>query len=593
MRVLRAWFDENRDHPYPDEQEKSRLQDATGLSLPQISRWFTNSRRRRIRPRASSSTLSVPDYGQSGMNALDRWRNSPPALEAASLSAIASAVTRANAAAGSGDDFSADVSLAGGDGWGWTLSASSDQSSWSRSSDASSNSQGSVIEGMNTSTKRRRRRKPLPKRMGMSKTPDGRKFQCTFCTDRFKTKYDWTRHEATQHLSLQQWSCAPSGPRTFAIGHELARCAFCDVQDPSDSHLETHRYTECAQKPRSARTFYRKDHLRQHLLIIHGVRDPPDSIDDWGSTVTHLNCRCGFCGDTFEEWSLRNDHIANHFRNGAHMGDWKGCRGFEPTVAMFVRNAMPPYLIGTESNAIEPFRAENKSTDVAAMDSIGDVEGISADPGRLPTSFEVLVSQLSAYVNEQKRLCLIPTDEMLQRQARLIVYGDDDLWNQTAADNREWLELFKMGHGIHGGEGPLNMCSGTLEPSAVQPDTTFQLPWYWQSPECLAEWRQSQDPFAAGLSCAAQIDQRCAPHAEPAPAFNLALHDSATLKNGLSGYPGNSGMCAPSSQVEHPSQGLSNPNEANLSACLADYGELEDLFGLDLSAGVDEMLPPV
>ena len=38
-----------------------------------------------------------------------------------------------------------------------------------------------------------------------------RMFQCTFCTDTFKSKYDWTRHEKSLHLSLEKWICAPSG----------------------------------------------------------------------------------------------------------------------------------------------------------------------------------------------------------------------------------------------------------------------------------------------------------------------------------------------------------------------------------------------
>jgi len=37
---------------------------------------------------------------------------------------------------------------------------------------------------------------------------------------------------------------------------------------------------------------------------------------------------------------------------------------------------------------------------------------------------------------------------MLQQEARRILYDDDDSWNQTAADNPEWLSLFKKAHGI-------------------------------------------------------------------------------------------------------------------------------------------------
>lgn len=39
-----------------------------------------------------------------------------------------------------------------------------------------------------------------------------------------------------------------------------------------------------------------------------------------------------------------------------------------------------------------------------------------------------------------------PSDEALQRQARIIIYEFDDGWNQTAADNIEWLNAFKQRH---------------------------------------------------------------------------------------------------------------------------------------------------
>jgi hypothetical protein len=42
----------------------------------------------------------------------------------------------------------------------------------------------------------------------------------------------------------------------------------------------------------------------------------------------------------------------------------------------------------------------------------------------------------------------IPTDAEIQNQARWIVYDDDDPWNQTAADNAEWLIRFKRDAGL-------------------------------------------------------------------------------------------------------------------------------------------------
>lgn len=42
----------------------------------------------------------------------------------------------------------------------------------------------------------------------------------------------------------------------------------------------------------------------------------------------------------------------------------------------------------------------------------------------------------------------VPTDEELQHQARWIMFEDGDPWNQTSADNKEWLRRFKLDVGI-------------------------------------------------------------------------------------------------------------------------------------------------
>ncbi|RSL79410.1 hypothetical protein CEP51_007373 [Fusarium floridanum] len=55
---------------------------------------------------------------------------------------------------------------------------------------------------------------------------------------------------------------------------------------------------------------------------------------------------------------------------------------------------------------------------------------------------------VSSTMSARNPQCHIPTDEELRHQARWIAYGDDDPWNQTHADNPEWLERFKKGVGI-------------------------------------------------------------------------------------------------------------------------------------------------
>jgi len=194
------------------------------------------------------------------------------------------------------------------------------------------------------------------------------------------------------------------------------------------------------------------------------------------------------------------------------MKDWSGCRGLDSEVAALVTHAMPPFLIGTEANSPDPFRASNEASmglngdgiksavgpstilpsslgqrqqrtvNSQAMDSLHDwnssidCSGVLVPGGefnfdfdsnsganfllpdfpghhsrpapKISTCWEILTLRLGEYVKEQLELGIIPTNDMLQRQARWILFESDDAWNQTAADNREWLELFKKAHGL-------------------------------------------------------------------------------------------------------------------------------------------------
>ncbi|GKT91261.1 C2H2 type zinc finger domain-containing protein [Colletotrichum tofieldiae] len=68
--------------------------------------------------------------------------------------------------------------------------------------------------------------------------------------------------------------------------------------------------------------------------------------EKWKITTDNIRSRCGFCNLTFESWTCRGDHIAEHYRNdGSTMSDWKGDWGFEPAYELlkleleyFVRN---------------------------------------------------------------------------------------------------------------------------------------------------------------------------------------------------------------------------------------------------------------
>jgi len=74
----------------------------------------------------------------------------------------------------------------------------------------------------------------------------------------------------------------------------------------------------------------------------------------------------------------------------------------------------------------------------------------SPNSNAIATCWEILTLRLGRFVRQKIEQegpgsC---TDDVLQAEARRILYDDDDSWNQTAADNPEWLALFKKAHGI-------------------------------------------------------------------------------------------------------------------------------------------------
>ena len=189
-------------------------------------------------------------------------------------------------------------------------------------------------------------------------------------------------------------------------------------------------------------------------------------MDNWKSIAVNINSRCGFCAKRFTVWQDRVDHLTVHFKAGARMSEWKGCRGLDPNVAAQVTNAMPPYLIGMESMTPNPFSATDRGTWREDMPSesgayppdLGNLypENIlgsraAREATGLPmksTCWEILTVRLGRYANDMAKQGVVLTDEMLQKQARIILFDEDDTWNQTAADNPEWLDLFKKAHGL-------------------------------------------------------------------------------------------------------------------------------------------------
>ncbi|KAJ4264352.1 hypothetical protein NW762_005549 [Fusarium torreyae] len=401
---------------------------------------------------------------------MQRWQESPPDTEAASLSAIADALEktplRSRSSAGS---------LNGQRVNSWVGSRAGSRAA-STVSFGSATSCSSVSVGSPHSATRRkssRGRVAKPKRVSAAKGKDHekRRFPCTFCCDTFKSKYDWARHEKSLHLDLQGWRCTPFGGTIVSPDTRRSHCAYCSQLDPTPEHLETHNHEGCSNSEKPP-TFSRKDHLVQHLRLVHHVKTLP-IIDSWKVEGPPIKSRCGICSVRMETWGERVEHLAKHFRKGSTMDDWKGEHGFEPHVAARVTHGMPPYMIASEGRAPMPFSATSSGTKDHLRQML-ERAGQSPDaPKESPPSLdapaeemqpqpqsqltmaqgstsmafpEFLALSLRQFAQQQISLGVVPTDDMFRSEARRIVYDDVDPWDQTMADNDDWLSCFRNSH---------------------------------------------------------------------------------------------------------------------------------------------------
>ncbi|OBR07122.1 C2H2 type zinc finger domain-containing protein [Colletotrichum higginsianum IMI 349063] len=430
IRVLRAWFDNHERYPYPTPEEVERLQKRTGLSKQQLTNWFANTRRRKRFCANGTASPRVPSFTEPGsgpidiparrptpmpfeqMNPLQRWEHSPPEHEPALVSDISRAVA-ASSSRRSGLSNRSRSSARSSDNASSVSSVGTSRSSRGSRSNGSAYSYGSnaspvPTHGIRKDSSRRRRRamakgqRDKPKSLMQTRNL----YQCTFCAETFKTKYDWQRHEKTLHLSLEEWVCSPGG----AIEIDPERgilCVYCDEVGPDQHHLDGHHQAACSDRPLDERTFYRKDHLRQHLKLVHRTKKMTKCAEKWKVTTDAIRSRCGFCDAALESWSHRGDHIADHYRSdGITMSDWKGDWGFEPSVLAKLENAVPPYLIQWEQSAPVPFCANDGPADTC------------------PSAYELLKLELEYFVrNFFEAHEALPSDDDLVYEGCTIIFG--------------------------------------------------------------------------------------------------------------------------------------------------------------------------
>lgn len=202
VRVLKAWLATHSQRPYPTDEERESLQRQTGLNKTQIANWLANARRRSKgkfqqnrstspNVRAWSGAIEIPRRRDTPapesehLSPLQRWQNSPPENEPASVTAIASAILQSRPYDSglnspfniTDDDAARSCKDSSASSFGTSPSAASFGSAISHGSRGSFGS-------FQQRGRRRRRRRAAPNepsdKIGLRTPP--KTFQCTFCT---------------------------------------------------------------------------------------------------------------------------------------------------------------------------------------------------------------------------------------------------------------------------------------------------------------------------------------------------------------------------------------------------------------------------
>lgn len=267
----------------------------------------------------------------------------------------------------------------------------------------------------------------------------------------YRTKHDWQRHEKSLHLPLEQWICCPKGPRALNPDNNQVCCVFDGVTDPDNAHIESHNYTSCQERSLEERTFYRKDHLRQHLKLVHGAKFNAWAMNSWKVPTPDIRSRCGFCGIVLNSWSTRADHLAEHFKTGSTMVDWKGDWGFEPSVLSTVENAIPPceYLTGPSFHDISSCFATQGLPGLFQMLTCGLIDLIHdervtplpfkasegcADSPR--NAYELIKLELAYWLQDRNNN--VAADEILLETCR-IIYAAEIPSNHELTEQASWF----------------------------------------------------------------------------------------------------------------------------------------------------------
>ena len=141
-------------------------------------------------------------------------------------------------------------------------------------------------------------------------------------------------------------------------------------------------------------------------------------------------------------------------------------------------------LIKTSTDWLASFR---RRAHLPRTEDVHDQIIRSRDPKSIDSTihnFSRLERELADYVKVQRSAGVEPSDEDLQREARIIIYEFDDGWNQTAADSLAWLQAFRERHPADGSSPtparavgyPLQKGRLTTISAPIFPPPAIQLP---------------------------------------------------------------------------------------------------------------------
>ncbi|USP79151.1 hypothetical protein yc1106_06425 [Curvularia clavata] len=204
-------------------------------------------------------------------------------------------------------------------------------------------------------------------------TRDPRKiYQCTRkCGKRYGRKNDWKRKEE-EGYPCKSWVCS------LCISEGVENVKPC----------------------------YRKYHFVQHFRNIHADVDPEDHEES--SIVyseTEFPRKCGFCRHRFASRQERIDHIADHFKQGKCMLDWRDDDENDVDDSTDDDNDDRPGgdgFDGSPSSQPPPFHPRDGSD----SNSFGG-QGSSGDPTGQPPQGGFFHFQLSQ-LGESQRYCAVP-----------------------------------------------------------------------------------------------------------------------------------------------------------------------------------------